>query len=105
MKYLYHRYDKTTRRNTTIELDRETGLPLITFVQDTKPVVEHAKRLASNFDKHKRNPEGWTHVATIPVVIWQRLEKLGITRDPVAFNALLNSREYRQLRTDDARRL
>lgn len=102
---LYEAWNPFTRRSTTITTDAETGLPLIELVQDTQPIVDSAKRLASNFDPHRRNKDGWTHVARIPAVIWQRLNKLGITKDPKALNAWLDGRDQRVFRTDDARRL
>ena len=103
--YLYDNWNPVTRRGTTIETDSETGLPLIVQTQDTKPIVESAKALASNFDKHRPNPDGITHVARIPMVIWQQLQKLGITRDQKALNAWLDERDNRVFRTDDARRI
>lgn len=100
---LYESWNETTQRSTTIELDTETGLPLITQAQNVRPIVESAKRIASNFDPHRRSD--MTHVARIPLVIWQRLQRLGITKDPKALNAWLDSRECRLFRTDDGRRL
>jgi hypothetical protein len=102
---LYQRYDEVTRRSTEVIRDDETGLPLIVHSQSVQPIVESAKRIASSFDKHRRNPDGWTHVARIPAVIWRQLQRLGITKDEKAFNAWLDLRECRAFRTDDARRL
>jgi hypothetical protein len=103
MRILYDNYNEVTRRSTTLEVDAETGLPLLTKVQDVKPIVESAKALAAGFDPHQRRSV--THVARIPMVIWQRLAMVGITRDPVALNKWLNSREARALRCDDGRKL
>ena len=102
---LYDNWNPATRRSTTIELDSETGLPLIVHTQDYRPVVESAKRLASNFDRHVHPRNDMTHVARIPILEWVKLNKLGITSDQKAFNAYLDSREARQFRTDDARRI
>lgn len=99
----YEHWNPVTERSTTIEFDTETGLPLITQVQNVAPIVESAKRIASNFDPHQRSD--MTHVARIPLVIWQRLMRTGIAKDPKALNAWLDSRECRLFRTDDARRL
>ena len=44
---------RVTRRGTTIEIDSETGLPLIVQTQDLKPIIEANKRQASSFDKHQ----------------------------------------------------
>ena len=39
------------------------------------------------------------------MVIWQHLQKLGITRDQKALNAWLDGRDNRVFRTDDARKI
>jgi hypothetical protein len=103
MQLLYDGYNPVTARSTTIELDAETGLPVITSVQNTTPILERAKQLASNFDPYQR--KDMTHVMTIPAVMWRQLVRLGIAQDPVAFRAWCNSREARLLRTDDGRKL
>ena len=103
MSTLYESWNPVTERSTTIEFDTETGLPLITQVQNVAPIVESAKRIASSFDPHQRRD--MTHVARIPLVIWQRLVRTGVAKDPQALNAWLDSRECRLFRTDDARRL
>lgn len=102
---LYSNYNEVTRRATEVVIDDETGLPVIIHSQSVAPVVESAKRLASNFDPHRPNPDGWTHVARIPAVIWRQLQRLGITRDQKALNAWLDGRDQRVFRVDDARRL
>jgi hypothetical protein len=101
---LYYSHDPVTTRATKITEDDEEGLVFL-HTQRTAEIVESAKALASNFDPHRRNPEGITHVARIPMVIWQRLQRLGITRDEKALNKWLNSRECRLFRTDDGRKL
>jgi hypothetical protein len=103
MRLIYDNYDELTRRSTTIELDAETGLPVIVQTQDTKPIIESAKALAANFDPYQRRD--MVHVARIPGVMWAQLNRLGITKDPAALRAWLNSREARLLRTDDGRTL
>jgi hypothetical protein len=102
---LYEGWNPVTRRYTEVTLDDETGLPLILHTQDVRPIVEDCKRRASAFDKHAPNPHGMTLVARIPTVVWLRWERLGITRDQKALNAVLDSREARAFRTDDSRRL
>lgn len=102
---IYEGFNEQTLRATEITIDSESGLPIIVHSQNTRPIVESAKALASNFDRHRRNRDGFTHVARIPGVIYQQLTKLGITRDAKAFDAWLNSREARLLRTDDGRKL
>jgi hypothetical protein len=39
------------------------------------------------------------------MVIWQQLQKLGITKDQKALNAWLDERDNRVFRTDDGRRI
>ena len=103
MRLIYDNWNPVTRRKTTVEIDNETGLPVIAHTQDMQPIVESAKALASNFDPYRRTD--MQHVARIPYAMWSRLVRLGITKDPVAFRKWLNSREARLLRTDDGRTL
>ena len=100
---LYERYDPVTTRYTEITTDSETGLPLITYTQDVKPIIEANKRAASNFTGTSKT--GWTRVASIPNVVVQRLMQTGIWYDEQAMNVWLNQRDNRVFRTDDARRL
>jgi hypothetical protein len=100
---LYERWDAETQRSTEVFTDGETGLPVFVKSQNTKPIVESAKAIASSFDPHVKRDI--THVARIPMVVYQRLQMLGITKDPVAFNKWLDSRECRLFRCDDGRRL
>jgi hypothetical protein len=103
MPTLYERYDPVTTRYTEITTDSETGLPLITYTQDVKPIIEANKRAASNFTGTSKT--GWTRVASIPNVVVQRLMQTGIWYDEQAMNVWLNQRDNRVFRTDDARRL
>ena len=105
-EYLYDNWNPVTRRGTTIEIDSETGLPLIVQTQDLKPIIEANKRQAMQLRQApgQKQPDGITHVARIPMVIWQQLQKLGITKDQKALNAWLDERDNRVFRTDDARR-
>ena len=103
MPTLYEKYDEVTTRYTEITTDSETGLPLITYTQDTKPIVEACKRAASNFTGTSKT--GFTRVASIPNVVVQRLMQTGIWYDEKAMNVWLNQRDNRVFRTDDGRRL
>ena len=100
---IFEKYDPVTTRYTEIVTDSETGLPLITYTQDTKPIVEACKRAASNFTGTSKT--GFTRVASIPNVVVQRLMQTGIWYDEKAMNAWLNQRDNRVFRTDDGRRL
>jgi hypothetical protein len=102
MRPLYDRYDPITGRNTEVEADGDGGLVFI-HSQDTVPIVESAKAIASSFDPLVRRDT--VHVARVPLVVWQRWERMGITRDPKALNAMLDSRECRLFRTDDGRKI
>jgi len=107
MPWLYDHTNPATRRRTRVTVDAETLLPLILSSQDTGPILNSAKALASNFDpiKTRTGSDEWTHVARIPLVMWQRLNALGITRDERAMNAWLDHPEAAHLRTDDRRTL
>ena len=49
-RVLYEQWREDSRRNTVVAQDGE--LLHIEHVQDTRPIVESAKRLAANFDPH-----------------------------------------------------
>jgi hypothetical protein len=102
---LYSKYDPVARRSTEVSTDPDTGKLVFIHAQNTTPIVESAKRIASSFDRHAKRPDDWVHVARIPLVIWQHLQRLGITKDPMALNAWLNDSDQRVFRTDDGRRL
>ncbi len=98
---VYHHYSPATQRSTEIVED-EDGL---TFVhsQNVKPIVEQCKREAAAFDPLVRRDT--VKVASIPLVIWRQLQRLGITNDEKALNAWLDNRDNRVFRTDDGRKL
>ena len=98
---LYEHWNEATKRYT--EIVWEDGIPIITYTQDFKSIVERCKREASHFAG--TNSQDVTKVASIPVVIWQRLVQLGIAHDEKALNAWLNERDNRVFRTDDGRKL
>lgn len=98
---LYERYDPVTLRNTEVEVDGKEMLFI--HSQDTKPIVESAKAIASSFDPLVRRDT--VHVARIPLVIWRQLQRLGITNDEKALNRWLNDRNNRVFRTDDCSQL
>ena len=98
---LYSSYNPATGRST--ELTEEDGLPVLVHSQNTTPIIESAKAIAASFDPLVRRDV--THVARIPMVIWQRLVRTGVAGDEKAFNAWLNSREGRLMRCDDGRKL
>jgi hypothetical protein len=95
---IYESYNPVTRRGTEVETDGDHGL-LLTHTQDTKPITESAKRIASDFDPLVRRDT--VHVARIPLVIWRRLQRLGVTDDENALNAWLNDPDNAVFRTDN----
>ena len=103
MTTLWENYDPVTTRYTEITTDSETGLPLITYTQNTRAIIEANKRMAGNFTGP--NKDGFTKVASIPNVVWQRLMQTGVAYDQQALNAWLNERDNRFFRTDDGRAL
>ena len=104
-RILYRAWDEPSQRSTTITLDSETGLPLIELSQNVRPILEANKRQAASFDRNNRNRDGFTHIARIPRVIYQQLQKLGITRDPKAMNRWLQDADNAVFRVDDRRRI
>ena len=98
MPLLYESYNPVTRRGTEIEHDDEAGL-VFTHTQDTRPIVESCKAIASSFDPLVRRDT--VHVARIPLVIWRQLQRLGITNDEAALNRWLNDPDNSVFRTDD----
>jgi hypothetical protein len=96
-------WNPVTQRSTELVIDGESGLPLIVHTQNTKPIVEHCKRLASNFTG--TNKDDVTHIASIPMVIWRQLQALGITRDEKELNKWLEERDNAVFRTDGRRRI
>ena len=98
---LYESFDPVTLRHT--EVEREDGGLLFVHSQDTRAITESAKTIASNFDPHVRRDT--IHVARIPMVIWNRLNKLGIASDEKAMNAWLDDPDNSVFRTDDRSKL
>ena len=95
---VYDRHDPVTGRYTEVETEGK-GL-IFVHSQDTDPIVASAKAIASGFDPLVRRDT--IHVARIPLVIWRRLQQLGITKDEKLLNKWLNDRDNRVFRTDDA---
>jgi hypothetical protein len=100
---LYEHYDELTLRATEVTTDSDTGHLVFVHSQNTRPIVESAKTIASNFDPLVRRDT--IHVARIPMVIWNRLKQLGITKDEKALNAWLDDPDNCVFRTDDRSKL
>jgi hypothetical protein len=107
---LYESVDRLTMKRTRVVRDSETGLPLIITQQNTRPVLEDNKRMATRLDRQERRQlnrrgSGMMQVASIPFVVWQRLAAQGITKDRKRLLKWLSERDNRAFRTDDGRRL
>ncbi|HEY2416803.1 MAG TPA: hypothetical protein VGH84_02715 [Steroidobacteraceae bacterium] len=100
---LYEHFDPATQRATEVTVDADTGHLVFVHSQATRAIVENCKTIASNFDPLVRRDT--VHVARIPLVIWQQLQRLGITRDEKALNRWLNGRDQRVFRTDGGSKL
>jgi len=100
---LYEHYDEVTQRATEITTDEDTGNLVFVHSQGTRDIVESAKTIASNFDPLVRRDT--IHVARIPMNIYQRLQRMGITKDRKAFEAWLNDPDNCVFRTDDRSKL
>jgi hypothetical protein len=102
---LYESWRPVELRSTEVVYDADEKMTHFFTAQETKPIVESAKAIAANFDKHVDPKRPIQHVARIPYVIYQRLLLTGIAKDPKAFRQWLNSREGRLMRCDDGRAL
>ena len=99
---LYESINPETRQATRVEQGYGEGLRIVHH-QNTKPVVESAKAVASSFDPTARRDT--VHVARIPLGIYRQLERLGITKDRAAFHRWLNDPDNAVFRTDDRSKL
>ena len=100
---LFESWDGVTQRSNVVTREND-GTLLIERSQNLRPIVEQCKRDASNFDWHGRNRD-FTKVASIPLLIWGQLTRLGIAQDPKRLEQWLNERDNRVFRTDDGRKL
>lgn len=96
---VYESWDPATLRSTEVSLDPDLAGLVIAHTQDTRPIVESAKRIASNFDATVRRDI--VHVARIPRNVWRRLQRTGVAYDQRALNAWLNDPDNSVFRTDD----
>ena len=78
--------------------DEATGTAYIERVQDVESIVEANKALYNLSDGVPHFGDG-KRVASIPIVVWDELTRLGIADDPVALRAWLNDADNRAFRT------
>jgi hypothetical protein len=88
---LDHRGDVLTQFHA--DEDHAGNLQLRTTVsQNIDPTLKLVKELRDNqhLDPFANKQSGWKRVAEIPVVLWDQLERQGITRDKKKLKAWLN---------------
>ena len=97
MPTLYESWNPETLRGTMVTED--AGKVYLSHSQDTRPIVESAKRIASDFDPLVRRDT--IHVARIPIGVYRQLERDGVVQDRARFTKWLNERDNAVFRTDD----
>lgn len=107
---LLNEYDRGRSVRTKVIMDRDTGLPVIVTHQDTRTIIDDNRRIQNSVDKHElrrrhQRGAGGVQIASIPMVVYMRLRKLGITKDRKAMRKWLSDPQNRFFRTDDGRRL
>ena len=107
---LLNEYDRGRAVRTKVIYDRDTGLPIIVTHQDTRAIIDDNRRIQNNVDRHElrrrhQKGAGGVQIASIPMVVYMRLRKLGITKDRKAMRKWLSDPQNRFFRTDDGRRL
>lgn len=70
--------------------------------QDVEPIIEEAKFHRKGSDGHF-NMNKPTRVASIPLNLWMKWQKEGITQDDEALKRRLNDPDYRGFRTHPGR--
>jgi hypothetical protein len=76
--------------------------------QDSTALIEQNKALYNQTDEKARWGDGWTRIASIPLAVFQELNKRGICRgfhivDQKAMKAFLNDPENRHFRVRPGR--
>jgi hypothetical protein len=95
---------------STVLLD-ELGRPLIRSSQPCTEILAQNRREANAYEpSHQANPIRARKIASIPFVVWQQLQQIGVVKgtrvvDERAFLALLSDPDLRALRCDNGRRL
>jgi hypothetical protein len=107
---LMNEYDRGRAVRTKVIMDRDTGLPVIVTHQDTRAIIDDNRRIQNGVDRHElrrrhTRGSGGVQIASIPMVVYMRLRKLGITRDRAAMRKWLSDPANKYFRTDDGRKL
>lgn len=82
----------------TLHEDGAAGRTYLEQEQDVTDIVEANRDLYNLADGVPRFGDG-KRVASIPIVIWQELDRRGITRDPQAMRRWLNDPNNQAFRT------
>ena len=101
---LDHRGDVRTQFHA--DEDHAGNLQLRTTVsQNIDPTLKLVKELRDNqhLDPFANKQSGWKRVAEIPVVLWDQLERQGITRDKKKLKAWLNDFHNKPFRVWEGR--
>ena len=96
--------DRQSGIRTRVIRNSETGLPVIVTKQDTTPILDDNKRIASMFDPLAMRGKP-RMVANIPQVLVQWLQEKGIWHDQKRLRKFLSRPDMKWLRTDDGRPL
>lgn len=93
--------DREAGTTTWFHPEEDGGFTLET-VQDVGPVLEVNKALHAAIDERARYGE-WSHVASIPLVVWEQWKKEGDVNDPAFVRKKLNDRDNLFMRTRPGR--
>jgi hypothetical protein len=100
-------YDPITGVRTYHDYDHDTKKTYITEEQDVEAILNHNKKLANDSSYKKQGiKDDWYHFATVPnTVLLEIMKKHNISifnnDDLPKFERILQSNEYRYLRTVD----
>jgi len=90
-------FDPVTRTRSVFHYDNQDETFVISTEQDVAEIVDDNKALAN---QHDGNWRGDMHrVASIPLSVWQELQRKGIAKDKAALRRWLNDSDNRCFRT------
>ena len=98
-------YDPVTKTASYFHETGEGDFAVVDF-QDVEPVLEANKAAFNQVDERARYGDKIgkaTRVASIPLVVWWELERLGIAKDEAALRKFLNASENVGFRTRPGR--
>ena len=98
--------DPVARTKELHHFDPHTGDQALELVQDVEPIVEGTKGRFNMVDERARWRDGFNHVASIPLVIVDKIRRergVNILTDQAALKEFLNDPEHRAFRTRPGR--